>query len=69
MNEYDSYNEDTQRARVMAGMKGGPFYKNPILHPAMTIVDGVEPEVKAENQASTPKPIPVEDPWYSRRSK
>lgn len=63
-NEYDSYNEETQREKVKAGMKGGPFYKNPILHPAMTIVDAVPSEVKAENQASTPKAIPVEDPWY-----
>lgn len=69
MSEYDSYSEEEQRNKVAAGFKGGPFYKSPILHPAMTFVDGVQPEVKAENQASNPKPIPLENPWYQRRSK
>lgn len=68
-NEWDSYNEETQREKVKAGWKGGPFYRNPILHPSMTIVDAVQPEVKAENQASTPAAIPMEDPWYSRRNR
>lgn len=65
--EFVSSNDDETRRRVAAGYKGGPFYKSPILHPAMTIVDGVQPEVKAEFMAKGIPTIQVEDPWYSRR--
>lgn len=65
--EYVSTSDDATRARVAAGWKGGPFYKNMILHPAMTIVNGVQPEVKAEFMSKGVPALKVEDPWYSRR--
>ena len=57
----EDYNEETQRSKVAAGLKGGPFYKNPILHPAMTIVDAVPPEVKAKMFAAPIPSIPIKD--------
>lgn len=45
----ESYNEETQRAKVGAMFKGGPFFKNPILHPDMSIVDAVPEEVKKKS--------------------
>jgi len=42
------FNEETQRAKVKAGFKGGPFNRNPILHPKMSFVDGWPGEVKAK---------------------
>ena len=65
----EEYNEETQRAKVGAGFKGGPMFKSPIEHPAMQIVDGVPAEVKAKQffgpiQQGTPT-----DTWNSRRSK
>lgn len=65
--EYVSTSDDATRARVAAGYKGGIFFKSPILHPAMTIVNGVQPEVKAEFMAKDMPKMSVEDPWYSRR--
>jgi hypothetical protein len=64
---YVSTTDDATRARVAAGYKGGIFFKTPILHPAMTIVNGVQPEVKAEFMSKGIPAIKVEDPWYSRR--
>ena len=70
MAEMEEFNEEKQRAKVGAGFKGGPFMKNPILHPAMSSVDAVPVEVKEKMQttAAIDQGTP-EDPWYSRRSK
>jgi hypothetical protein len=57
----ESFNEETQRAKVAAGWKGGPFYTKPILHPAMTIVDAVPAEVKAKMFAAKVPSIPIKD--------
>lgn len=65
--EFTSVNNDESRAKVAAGFKGGPFFKNPILHPSMTIVDGVPSEVKEEFGAKSIPAIKLEDPWYGRR--
>lgn len=69
MAAYPEFSEEANRARVKAGYKGGNIMKNPILHPAMTIVDGTEPEVKAKFLAKDVPSISVEDPWYGRRNK
>lgn len=66
---YTSSTDEATRARVAAGYKGGPFYKSPILHPAMTIVDGVQPETKKSFMSTAIPATTVEDPWYSRRNK
>lgn len=63
-----AYSEATQRAKVAAGWKGGPFYKNPILHPAMSFVDAVQPEVKATEHHTGIMKQSIQDPWYSRKS-
>lgn len=65
--EYTSSTDDETRARVAAGYKGGIFFKNPILHPTMTITNGVQPEVKEEFMAKGVPTLKVEDPWYARR--
>ena len=44
------FNEETQRAKVAAGMKGGPFYTKPVVQEALKFVDGLEPEVKKARQ-------------------
>jgi len=60
------YNEETQRAKVVAGFRGGPFNRNPILHPPMTFVDAVPAEVKAKMDFAKIPNIPVVDTWKSR---
>jgi hypothetical protein len=64
----ESFSESKNLARVMAGMKGGPFFKSPMQPQKMTFVEGYPSEyaqkIKAE---STPKQT-VEDPWVMRRS-
>lgn len=64
---FDSFNEETQRAKVKAGFKGGPFMNSPSLTPSLTFIDAVEPEVKAKFMQGEIKAQPMEDPWYSRR--
>lgn len=34
------FNEDTQRAKVAAGFKGGPMFNNPNLAPSVEFVEG-----------------------------
>lgn len=65
---YSSCSNEEARAKVKAGFKGGnTFFKNPIKHPAMTIVDGVPSEVKASLKFNKPASVKIEDPWYGRR--
>ena len=63
----ESYNEETQRAKVGAGFKGGPFNKNPMVHPAMSIVDAVPPEVKQKEFFSGIKQGTPTAGWNNRR--
>lgn len=63
----EEFNEQTQRAKVAAGYKGGPFYKSPMQHPKMTFVDAVPPEVRAKQMASATPKMNVETPWFSRK--
>ena len=44
--------EEALRAKVAAGMKGGPFYTQPMVPEAIKFVDGVPAEVKAATQAA-----------------
>ena len=48
-------NNDTQRAKVAAGFKGGNQFTSLIQHPAMTVVDGIPAESK-EKYLSAPTP-------------
>ena len=57
----ESFNEETQRAKVASMFKGGPFFQKPMVHPAMTFVDAVPAEVKAKQFAAKVPAIPVKD--------
>ena len=64
-----NFNDDTQREKVRAGYKGGPFFKNPILHPHMGFEeDSNEGVAKAQSYSVVPE-IPIEDTWWSKRAK
>lgn len=62
-----SFNEETQRARVASGFKGGEYFKNPMTHPAMSFVDGVPSEVAAKMQAGKVTQGTPTDPWGYRK--
>lgn len=64
----EHFDEKRNLNRVMAGFKGGDYFKNLVKAPARTIVDGWPPEV-GQKFAATPIPnIPISDPWVNRRS-
>lgn len=64
----EEFNEETQRAKVGEGFRDGPFFKNPIMHPAMTITEGLPTEVIQKLQADGfPQPAPI-DTWYERHT-
>lgn len=54
-------------AKIMEGWSDSPYFKTPILSPAVTIVDGVPAEVKAKLHAMTPSQGTVIDTWNQRR--
>lgn len=60
--EAGSYSEDTQRAKVAAGCKGGPFNQNRIMYPKMTFSDPRPPEVTEKLQSGPPASGNVSDP-------
>lgn len=63
-------NEEANKARVLAGLKGGDLFQNPVSLPPLQFADGVKPEVKAAQTAGPEATkITMEDPWYSRRNK
>jgi hypothetical protein len=68
MAELEVYDEAKNLARIGAGWKGTPFFKNPNLAPAMDISgQGYPAEVEAKLQRSkTEEPTPT-DPWVSRK--
>lgn len=60
------FDEDTQRARVAAGFKGSDFFMAGNLAPAMTVVNGIPPEVTEKlNVRAFPQMTPG-DPWVVR---
>lgn len=63
----DNFDENTQRAKITAGYKGGPFFQRPMLHPSMSIVDAVPPEVSAKLMAKSIPSIPMVDPWGGKK--
>lgn len=69
MDGFESFNEETQRAKVAKGFKGGPFNANINLAPKMTFTDGVAAESKVKLQAASEASGNVIDPWGSRRGK
>jgi len=67
-NEFAHLNEEANRSRVLAGLKGGNLFQNPVMLPPLTFGDGIQPEVKAAQTAGPKAPvISTSDPWYSRR--
>lgn len=61
-------NEEANKTRVLAGLKGGNLFQNPVTLPPLQFADGIQPEVKQAQTAGTSTPTQrVEDPWYSRR--
>lgn len=63
----EEFNEETQRAKVAAGFKGGPFFKSPMTHPAMSIVDAVPAEVKQKSFFSGIKQSAPTTPWNASK--
>lgn len=69
MDGMESFNEDTQRAKVQAGFKGGNMFDNPMTPKPMTVVDGVPNETTAMLQGAPVATAPIPDIWNNRRSK
>lgn len=65
----EEFNEERQRAKVAAGLTGGPFFASPSLAPAKKFVDGVPSEVQAKLFAGRIEQQPIQDAWVNRRSK
>jgi len=65
----EEFNEETQRAKVAAGFKGGPFFQKPNLAPSMTFAEGVPEEVRRAQDAASITQAPIQDAWVNRRSK
>lgn len=63
----ESFNEETQRAKVAAGFKGGPFNKNPMTHPPMSFVDAVPQEVKQKSFFGGIKQGTPGTPWNASK--
>lgn len=67
MQSIPTLSEETNRARVMAGMKGGPFFSNPIRPPAMTFVEGYPSESIAKYQSGPMSAPTPSDSWKDSR--
>lgn len=68
MDGFESFNEETQRAKVAKGFKGGPFNASPNLAPKMTFANGVASESEMKLQAAGEASGNVIDPWGARKS-
>lgn len=65
----ESFSERRNLARVTAGFKGGPFYKNLNLAPSMRIVDGWPAGTEQKlHMVNVKTGVPV-DVWNQRRSR
>lgn len=68
-NSIEHFDEAKNLARVAAGLKGGPFYNNPVTLASRSIVDGYPEVVSEKLQAGAiPQPSPI-DPWGQRNAK
>ena len=66
-NEF-ALNEQANKTKVLAGLKGGDLFQNPVMLPPLQFKDGIQAEVKAAQTAGPEaQKIPVTDPWYGRR--
>lgn len=63
----EEFNEETQREKVGMAFKGGPFFKNPMTHPPMSIVDAVPEEVKQKSFFSGITEGTPTTPWNASR--
>jgi len=62
----EEFDEARNLARVGAGFKGGTFFSNPNVAPAMTVSDGWPVEVGEKLMAGKIDQPPVQDPWVVR---
>jgi hypothetical protein len=69
MDTIEPFNEQRNKARVNAGLKGGPFFKNPVEVPARSIVDGYPAEVTEKMQGGKITQGTPIDSWNERRQK
>lgn len=67
MDKIEPFSESRNKARTNAGLTGGPFFKNPVVAPARTFVDGVPSEVTTAINSGAPASGKTFDPWVIRR--
>ena len=66
----EEFDEKRNVDRVLAGLKGGNYYANPVVAPARTFVNGWPMEVDEKLDAPNSIPaIPVIDSWNTRQGK
>ena len=64
------YNEQSQREKVVAGFKGGPFNKNPVSYEKLSFTNGHSMEETAKNAAQGDIGGPnLGKPWSERQGK
>lgn len=65
---WGDFDENKQNQKVLAGLKGGPFYQKPMLGEKMSVKEGWPVEIAQERQSSTAAPSGgTENPWFNRR--
>lgn len=69
MADMGEFNEDVQRAKVVAGFKGGPMFNSPVLCPLRTFVQGWPEEVRQKLEMIETPSMNVIDAWGSRKAK
>lgn len=68
-NQVEEFNWEKNMSRVSAGFKGGPFFKDPNIAPAVNVGEGFPKEVEMKMKMSMPEqPTPV-DVWATRGKK
>lgn len=66
MSEVKDFNWQANMSRVASGFKNNPFFKEPVLSPALSIGESFPKEVLEKMQmGATEQPTPT-DPWMSR---
>lgn len=64
----ESFSEKAQLAKHAAGIRGGPFLKNPVVPPKRDIVEGLPSTVLEKLKHTGIKQGTPIDVWVSRRS-